>query len=241
MSTTRSLLRSHKPKHLTISRLPTLQHPIFSPWYRLPTEMRDKILSYLLVSDSPINLAGLNDFCVSPMLEDTLQQLATVDLEPHNYRFFYRSNTFNISDTQIPAFLDYRASGPCGQVGSDSAIPTPRQHVVNLIISIQPIESSLCDHSSFLQQLLSCPRFKTLDIQPNSPFNSFEEIDRLLEENIDVFLLLGEKLRAENVMIRGAHHHDYCGWTLAGFLKKGVIVDKRWTIIRSHQAHSEKF
>ncbi|KAL8759416.1 MAG: hypothetical protein Q9199_000786 [Rusavskia elegans] len=229
--------RSHRPKHLDFSRLPTkIRHkPKHSIFTGLPTEIRHQILSYLLVSDSPINLAGVHDFSVDPVHQDTLQRLTAVDLDPEGYCFFYSRNTFLISDTQIPAFLEYRPlpSECTGTAGtelllSDSETATPRYHITNLIISIQPIVHPSHNPGSALQEILSCPHLKALEIQLNTFMESAAEVDPLFGKIKNICLLLGEKLGEENLKVGGNHWRAYFTWTMTNFREGKFEGSKIW-------------
>ncbi|KAI4285049.1 MAG: hypothetical protein L6R38_000944 [Xanthoria sp. 2 TBL-2021] len=148
-----TISQGHKPKLL--------------PVFRLPLEIRDEILSYLLVTDSPIDFTGGIYYKaprVKSVLEGTLRKFPVIDLIPSGYRFFYRYNIFHISHSQIPAFLDYRPTGIAVAATTEDSPPdnanaTPRHHITKLIVSIESDEAGPA-----LYALLSCPSLKTLEI-----------------------------------------------------------------------------
>ncbi|KAL8759417.1 MAG: hypothetical protein Q9199_000787 [Rusavskia elegans] len=200
-----TISQGHKPKLL--------------PLFRLPLEIRDDILSYLLVTDSPIDFTDGIYYeapSVNSVLEGTLRKFPVIDLIPSGYRFFYRYNTFHISCSQIPAFLDYRPTGPTVAAASEHSPPrntiaTPRHHITKLIVSIESDEAGPALHA-----LLSCPSLMTLEIQTDSwDFDDVCEFYRLFRPIQDIGIELGEKLGAERVRVKGSVKRTLFIWSMA--------------------------
>lgn len=217
-----TISQGHKPKLL----------PVFS----LPLEIRDEILSYLLVTDSPIDLTGGIYYkapSVKSVLEGTLRKFPVIDLIPSGYRFFYRYNIFHISPSQIPAFLDYRPTGPTVAAATedsppDNAVATPRHHITKLIVSIESYVAGPALHA-----LLACSSLKTLEIQTDCwDFDEFWEFYSLFRLIQDVCIELGKKLGAERLKVKGSVKRTIFIWSMAELKEEDCNGLRRWRFPR---------
>ncbi|KAL8691693.1 MAG: hypothetical protein Q9224_004115 [Gallowayella concinna] len=197
----------------------------------LPLEIRDQILSHLVVERFSIIFAPTNTFKIygsSPGedKEKIRKILRIVEIVPSSRQLFYQHNSFLVSDTDLEAFLSYLPFD-C----SDGVAVTPTSHVRHLAVTIQPMmhwEARQSAGPGALPLLLNCPALKRLDILLYGRFESVCEYDQTFGRIADTCIALGEKLGEENFKVNGNYLYGRFTWTMRNFREKKFKGSRIW-------------
>ncbi|KAL8683329.1 MAG: hypothetical protein Q9186_000713 [Xanthomendoza sp. 1 TL-2023] len=197
----------------------------------LPLEIRDQILTHLLVVPFSIHFDQPNNFKThwsysSDDKEKVWEILRIVEIVPRSRQLFYQHNMFTVSATDLEAFLSYRPF-----LFPDGVAVVPRLYIRRLEVTIQPtihFEARKAAGPGVLPLLLNCPALKQLEIFLWGGFKRVCEYDRTFRRIADTCIPLGEKFGEDNFKVNGNSLYGEFTWTMQNSREKKFEGSHMW-------------
>lgn len=196
--------------------------PTLTTLTSLPREIQHEILLHLLIEPDPIQIIDRKGVSWTSDQHEQQQVINLIDVTPNSHEIFYRRNTFYVGHDNLLSFLNHRPCTTITTKGLNGKLPTPRDFVRHIIISIQPhlyFRSDAPDYhpGRALRSLLTCPNLQKVEVKVMGFLEAVSEFDRTFQSIAGVCSELGDRLGADGLKAECQYLYGSFTWSLAQF------------------------